>query len=47
MAAEERAKYQGVGLKDNIKALRHHFEELDVVINYDIKYRMGRDNEGE
>jgi hypothetical protein len=31
--------------------LAHHYgftdEELDFIINYDIKYRMGRDNGGD
>ena len=34
---------------DRILAQHYGFtpEELDFIINYDIKYRMGRDNSGE
>jgi len=34
---------------DNVLAKHYGFtgEELDFIINYDIKYRMGQDTEGE
>ena len=33
---------------DHVLARHYSFteEELDFIINYDIKYRMGRDNDG-
>lgn len=49
---EEYYPVEGKAVIDSIdRALAQHYgftdEELDFIINYDIKYRMGRDAEGD